>query len=282
MTNFYTSARAEERERLLSTVEHPDLHVQGYDKETKQPIISDTVLSNTVPGSLKAVAGVPFVVRIDGKKDHEVTVLGIATPDTCSGYSSWDGPDGVHEITKHFVQVALYGQEGNPDLRVPPSKPIWQYNLERNTRSASSIEGQPHDGSFNIASTRTEGHGAGFIRPAVQCGEPGAVGSQWVLNNLLGKLLVKILPQFLSKRELEASRFYSEVQNVPGIGGCGWANSAVQLNVSSVITCKLKHSDSLAQSLGALQGRLHTDYHDDFRLWTMCVLLLRLPEGEHT
>ncbi|KZV59321.1 hypothetical protein PENSPDRAFT_695242, partial [Peniophora sp. CONT] len=275
VTTFYTSARAEERERLLSTVSHPHLHVQGYDKETQLPIIPETV-----PGSLKAIAGVPFVVRIDGKQDHEVTVLGIATPETCSGYRSWDGPDGLHEVTKHFVQVALYGQEGNADLRVPPSKPIWQYNLERNTRSATSMgDDQPYDGSFNIASTRTEGHGAGFIRPAVQCSEPGAVGSQWVLNNLLGKMLGMVLPQFVSRRELEGARFYCEVQNVPGIGGSGWANSAVQLNISSVIVFKLEHSDSLARSLGALQGRLHTDYHDDFRLWTMCTLLLRLPDG---
>ncbi|KZV59508.1 hypothetical protein PENSPDRAFT_672302 [Peniophora sp. CONT] len=183
---FDWKTHADEFDRILRTVDNPCLRAQDF--QNAHPIFDENI-----SGSLCAVHSVPFVICIDEKKGHEVTILGVATPKRCFGYKIWAGSNGPHETLKHFVQVAWYSQEETQELDVLAFKPIWQYNLHSNTCSAKSHPKHSCDRLFNLASTHTKGNGDGIIRLAVQNSQPEVVGAQWMFNMLLRKIFIAII-----------------------------------------------------------------------------------------
>lgn len=257
-------SRAKEKDEQLHTIPHPALKTPEFDADN-MPVQSE------VPGCVRMVPGVPFVIDINGKREQRLTVCGVETPETLSKYPDFHK---VEPYLKRFYQIVFNGQEASESPPLPAFGPLISHDLIRNDRSQPATHPGAVDGSFNLAATRMEGHGAGIIRPAKQSNFDTARAAQWVLTCCLFQIWQYVVPKIISKAERIGWEYYYAAQNVFGVGGLGFANSAIQLNISSIINC------SLAAAIGKLQGNLHVDKHDDPYVYTLFILCFRLDPSK--
>lgn len=119
-----------------------------------------------------------------------------------------------------------------------------------------------------------KGQGLGILRPALQSAGSAADQHIKAVLKLLHKLYRLILPLSISHDKWEVYEFmmhdnnaFSFVSVDPGPIGC-------QLNVSC-----LQQGGSLLSSIGVEQGSWHSDVGDDPLMFTLLIILLRLPHG---
>jgi len=255
-----TAQHIDERDHLLRITTPPS--VQPTSSENGDPLI------HAIPGMVQMPPGIPFVHVLDHK--DMITIACLHTLNSLSLY-----PDGgtICNLANELMNITWNGL--SRDGKQYP--PVFDLDgLKRNDCSAvPALDSHSPDGSYNIASTVSQGHGQGIVLPAVQAATDDAQIVMGATNKCLHGLYRSIMPKMISKTEWEAIEFNAIDNNVIGFGGLEPNNTGLQMNVSSVM-----NGDSLADAIGNVQGSWHVDKSDDPSHWTLMTLLLRLPPGK--
>jgi hypothetical protein len=216
-------------------------------------------------------AGIPFVQHLRERPDEAVTMACAHTlPSIREAYP--DIADRVEDLAIRLRDSTFgtYDSEGLPLL-----KPIYSLQgLKRNDRSvdAKDLPSGSFDGSYNLASTKGEGEGAGCVMPAVQASTPEAAERIGEVLRVLHELERLLLPRSISKFEHDVTEAHSELNNIVSAGGLDPNTTSTQMNVSS-------GGFDLAHFIGSHQGSWHTDIGDDWTRWSFVTMVVKLPEG---
>ncbi|KAJ7173157.1 hypothetical protein C8R46DRAFT_1344751 [Mycena filopes] len=229
------------------------------------------IVVDPIAGMIRMPGSVPFVQHT---KEHPDEVVTMACAHTLGSIREAypDIADRVDGLAAD-LRDATFGcsaQEGRPAMQ-----PIYSMaGLKRNARSVneSALPPGSYDGSYNLASTKGEGEGAGVAMPAVQASTPEAAQRISLVLRLLHAIQRLVLPRSITKFEHNVTEAHSELNNVVSFGGLDPGSTSCQMNVSS-------GGYDLAHFIGAHQGSWHTDIGDDWTRWTMVTMVLKLPEG---
>ncbi|KAJ7623921.1 hypothetical protein DFH06DRAFT_1142756 [Mycena polygramma] len=248
------------RRRLLCTINLPQID-PTFDAE-------GNFILKDLPGMTRMHLGVPYIQRVDGNANHTVTVAVAHTSTSLRQFG-----DGIAErVTDLEKRLYLLAFGSNP--KCPPEETIsglYKLGLKRNDHSAKPTAGST-DGSYSLASTVEKGQGQGCFQPAVQTATPMAqtlISEALVVIHELQQL---ILPCCLSKFEWEMYKWWAKDNNVFVFGGLGPGATGLQMNSSSGM-------GGLDTAIGSLQGKWHADISDAPPLWTLGILMLKLPPG---
>jgi hypothetical protein len=261
-TVFTPSTKGLLRDRLLRTKTPP--HVFPRLHEGK-------LVVDPIAGMIQMPGSIPFVQHTEGHPDEAVTMA--CSHSLASIRALY--PSIADEVENLSLQLrdATFGTEGKDGE--PPMIPIYAIpGLKRNDRSVDAKDLPPgsFDGSYNLASTKGEGEGAGVVMPAVQASTPQAAERISLVLQLLHSIQRLILPRSLSKFEYDVTEAHSELNNIVSFGGLEPNGTSCQMNVSS-------GGFDLAHFIGGHQGSWHTDIGDDWTRWTTVTMVLKLPEG---
>lgn len=262
-----------EKDRMMSLRMPPNV-APTWDEEAHK------FVAEPIPGMVEMPVGVPFAVRVDGKPNQILTVGCAHTLDTLKDLP--EGPE-IIEITRS-LEDELWGSPPSDDK--PAVRPLYTWHgLGRNDRDPNSKEKdrstKPSDeppsyiGSFNLAGTVEQGHGAGKVVPAVQISY--AEGREQITRvlGLLNRFYRLVMPYCISKMEMELMDFHSQDNNIFTFGGVPPCGTGVQMNVSTSF-----NGEDLIKMIGSTQGSWHPDSSDDETRPTLFLLFLRLPEGK--
>ncbi|KAJ7734871.1 hypothetical protein B0H16DRAFT_1577418 [Mycena metata] len=260
-TLFTPSEKGLLRERLLKT-KTPPLLPRVYEGK---------LVIDPIAGMIQMPGSVPFVQHT---KDHPDEAVTLACAHSLASIRSVY-PDIADEVENLSLQLrdATFGRDA--ENGEPPIIPIYAIpGLNRNARSVDAKKLPPgsFDGSYNLASTRGEGEGAGVTMPAVQASTPEATERITLVLRLLHAIQRLILPRSISKFEYDVTEAHSKLNNVVSFGGLEPNGTSCQMNVSSA-------GYDLTHFIGEHQGAWHTDIGDDWTRWTTVTMLLKLPEG---
>ncbi|KAJ6521405.1 hypothetical protein B0H19DRAFT_1244608 [Mycena capillaripes] len=250
------------RRRLLCTINPPDIDPTFDDDgnfiEEQQPL----------PGMIRMALGVPYIQRVNGNPDHTVTVAVAHTSQSLDCFG--ETLAGRVRMLEQRLYILAFGS--NPNCSEGESiVGLYKLGLKRNDRSAKAKPGST-DGSFSLASTVEKGQGQGCFQPAVQTATPLAqtlISEALVIIHELQQL---ILPCCLSNFEWEMYKWWAKDNNVFVFGGLGPGATGLQMNHSSGM-------GGLDTAIGSLQGNWHADISDAPPLWTLGILMLKLPPG---
>ncbi|KAJ6477846.1 hypothetical protein C8R47DRAFT_1323241, partial [Mycena vitilis] len=248
------------RRRLLCTINPPNIN----------PTFDDdgVFVNEDLLGMTRMCLGVPYIQRVDGNPNHTVTVAVAHTRESLVQFGNGIA-DRVGELEKDLYVLAFgrnpHGSDGESITA------LYQLGLKRNDRSAKAQPGST-DGSYSLASTVEKGQGQGCFQPAVQAATPVAQQLISQALNIIHELQQLILPCCLSKFEWEMYKWWTKDNNVFVFGGLGPGATGLQMNHSSGM-------GGLDTSIGSLQGNWHTDRSDAPPLWTLGILMLKLPPG---
>jgi hypothetical protein len=238
------------------------------DAQTQKPLLDENqnLTFQEVPGSVKAIDGVPMAARLNNDDNDLITICNVISSNSAPNY----GDLGAEIIQgASTIQKLLWGtaeMEGKDGIVAQPG-------LQRNTRSAPEQPGR-NDGSFNMASVSMNGNGQGKTLPATQVRNSLMDSLRAHLNTAVADVYEKVLKVSLTKAEFEALKFCLEDMNVLGLGGTVLFPTSIQLNLASLF-----NGEDLAKAIGFLQGKWHVDKGDDPASWTVLFLFVRLPEG---
>ncbi|KAJ7041262.1 hypothetical protein C8F04DRAFT_894722, partial [Mycena alexandri] len=211
--------------------------------------------------------GVPYIQRVDGNPNHTVTVAVAHTSESLKRFGN-----GISERVS-TLETELYRLAFGSNPNCPPEESItalYNLGLKRNDRSAKGTPGST-DGSYSLASTVEKGQGQGCFQPAVQAATPMAQALIGRTLSIVHELQQLILPCCLTAFEWAVWKFWAKDNNVFVFGGCGPGATGLQLNKSGI--------GALEAAIGFLQGKWHADISDAIALWTLGILLLKLPPG---
>jgi hypothetical protein len=260
--SYDPAQREVHRERLISITTPPNFQAEYADGcYTAKPI----------PGMIRTVAGVPFVVNIKGEQGRTQTIACVQTLKSLQYYPDYD------LILAASVRLAKLTWGCNATDADPEIQPIYKHEgLKLNARSSArdSMHHDPYDGSFSLANTILKGDGPGTFLPAVQANLSAASSQIRTVLETLHELRRRVFPKCVSKFEHDITEFHSEYNNIFSFGGLKPNGSSVQMNVSSL-------GKLLDIAIGEIQGKWHTDLHDDFTAWTLFTLLLRVGPSKH-
>lgn len=247
-----------ERGRLLKIVNPPNL-APVWDSNLS------TFKSTLIPGMVKMQPGIPFAYVIDGNSNEMVTV---GCVQTLGSLAQFEDSSSILTHAQHLYDLSF----GAPTLK---QDPIYTLNgLKRNLPFHGQVNpDHPFDGSYSLAGTVEEGHGQGFVVPAMQPSyEAGRKQISDVLQTIhaLHRLVTK---HCLSKFEMDVIDFHANDNNVFSLGGIDPCGASVQMNVSSTVG-----SNQLSNAIGS-QGAWHVDSGDDPMTPTFLIILVRLPKG---
>lgn len=262
VTLFTPSKKGILQSRLLRTKTPPNVIPRLHESK---------IVVDPIAGMIQMPGSVPFVQYVDGHPDEAVTMACAHTLDSIrEAYP--DIADTVEDLANK-LRDATFGTDGSDGQ--PAMTPIYSIKgLKRNDRSVDAKDLPPgsFDGSYNLASTKGEGEGAGCVLPAVQASTPEAAERISLVLRLLHAIQRLILPRSISKFEHDVTEAHSELNNVVSCGGLEPNATSVQMNVSS-------GGYDLAHFIGTHQGSWHTDVGDDWTRWTLVTMILRLPPG---
>ncbi|KAJ6494121.1 hypothetical protein C8R47DRAFT_1194906 [Mycena vitilis] len=261
VTLFTPSKRGLLHSRLLRTKTPPNVVPRLYDSK---------IVVDPIAGMIQMPGSIPFVQHVEGHPDEVVTMACAHTlPSIRQAYPNI--ADSVERLATELYNET-FGCEATEDH--PKMLPIYSIaGLKRNDRSvdAKDLPEGSFDGSYNLASTKGEGEGAGCVMPAVQASTPEAAERIGHVLRLLHAIQRYIMPRSISKFEHDVTEAHSELNNVVSFGGLAPNATSCQMNVSS-------GGFDLAHFIGAHQGSWHTDIGDDWTRWTMVTMVLKLPE----
>ncbi|KAJ6563441.1 hypothetical protein DFH09DRAFT_1279006 [Mycena vulgaris] len=234
-TLFTPSTKGLLRSRLLQTKTPPNVVPHLYEGK---------IVVDPIAGMIQMPGSIPFVQHTEGNPDEAVTLA--CAHSLASIRALYPGIADEVENLSIQLRDATFGRESKDGQL--PMIPIYAIpGLKRNDRSVDAKDLPPgsFDGSYNLASTKGEGEGAGVRL---------------------------ILPRSLSKFEYDVTEAHSELNNVVSFGGLEPNGTSCQMNVSS-------GGFDLAHFIGGHQGSWHTDIGDDWTRWTTVTMILKLPEG---
>ncbi|KAK7027802.1 hypothetical protein R3P38DRAFT_3190887 [Favolaschia claudopus] len=262
VTLFTPSKKGILRSRLLQTKTPPNVIPRLDDGK---------IVVDPISGMIRMPGSVPFVQHIEGRPDEVVTMACAHTLDSIrEAYP--DIADDLEDLSLR-LRDATFGCEAKAGH--PAMKPIYTlHGLKRNDRSVDARDLPPgsFDGSYNLATTKGEGEGAGVVMPAVQASTAEAAERIGEVLRLLHAIQRYIIPRSISKSEHAVTEAHSELNNVVSFGGLLPGCTSCQMNVSS-------DGFDLAHFIGSHQGAWHTDIGDDWTRWTLVTMLLNLPPG---
>ncbi|KAJ7795353.1 hypothetical protein B0H14DRAFT_3554677 [Mycena olivaceomarginata] len=172
--------------------------------KTKTPpllpcVVEGKIVVDPITGMIQMPGSIPFVQHKKDDPDEAVTLA--------------DGKDGEAPM------IPIYAIPG----------------LNRNARSVDLKKLPPgsFDGSYNLASTRGEGQGAGVTMPAVHASTPEATEHRTLVLRLLHAIQRLILPRSISKFEYDVTEAHSKLNNIVSFGGLDPNGTSCQMNVGS-------------------------------------------------
>ena len=259
-TACYDPAQCEvHREHLISITTPPNFQAK---------YANGCYTAKPIHGMIQTVAGVPFVVNI---KSHTQTIACVQTLKSLQYYTDYN------LTLAACVRLAKLTWGCNATDTSLEIQPIYKHEgLKLNDRSSArdSMHHDLYDGSFSLANTILKGDGPGTFLLAVQTNlSPASSQIQTVLETL-HELRQCVFPKCVSKFKHDITEFHSEYNNVFSFGGLKPNGSSVQMNASSL-------GKLLDIAIGGIQGKWHTDPHDDFAAWTLFTLLLRVGPSKH-
>lgn len=155
----------------------------------------------------------------------------------------------------------------------PGITPIFEFLAVHNGHSPRQSEGS-FDGSYNLASTNSEGQGLGLLMPAIQSNNPTACKHIKQVLQLIHALYRLIMPLCISKLGWDIIEFHAILCNIMSFGDCAPGPTACQLNVSSSAA-----GEDLAKWIDKCQGWWHVDQKDDPCQRTLFLIFFELPRG---
>jgi hypothetical protein len=258
--NIFPQARAALKAALDKVVPNPEFR--------KGVVNEEGIYVRKVPGYVELLAGIPFVIRHTNLPPH-LDRHPLAALETRVKYDTWMSikqyDSSQHLLTSlHAIEQALWGEPGLQE------RPIWEGSLHRNNRSSKGSEDHPYDGSYSLGIT-VEECDHGYLGRAKQVANKRQL---WRINQVLTHLdLVGdfILSRAILPHELHFRRMLTKVNNAACFGTYKWFSN-VQLNYSTGTT-------TLAETIGKLQGSIHTDPKDSVVGHTLFLLWIRIPKG---
>lgn len=235
-----------------------------------------------VPGCVTPPGSVPLRLDVDGLHNGSVTYAASHTPKSLGKLY----PEQWAEVKPLCLrlQKLVFG--------VRPSTvddeailPIYAHEgLKRNNRSAEAgtkvevLNGKhtSYNGSYSLTITVNQGLGVGTIKPVSQVATEAFRKQLLEIVQIIQKLYQVIVPLSISKFEWEMSKFQLEDNNVFTAGGLDIGPLAIQMNISD--TASVDGAD-LGDEIGPPQGKVHPDPVDAITLFTMLIVLLRIPPG---
>ncbi|KAJ7701592.1 hypothetical protein B0H17DRAFT_1128365 [Mycena rosella] len=261
-TLFTPSTKGLLRSRLLQTKTPPNVIPRLHEGK---------IIVDPIAGMIQMPGSIPFVQHTKGNPDEAVTMA--CAHSLASIRVLYPGIADEVENLSIQLRDTTFGKEGKDGE--PPMIPIYAIpGLKRNDRSVDPKKLPPgsFDGSYNLASTKGEGEGAGVVMPAVQASTPEASERIGLVLRLLHAIQRLILPRSLSKFEYDVTEAHSELNNIISFGGLEPNGTSCQMNMSS-------GGFDLAHFIGEHQGSWHTDIGDDWTRWTTVTMILKLPEA---
>ncbi|KAF7326673.1 hypothetical protein MVEN_02604500 [Mycena venus] len=198
--------------------------------------------------------GVPYVQRVDGNPNHTVTVAVVHTSKSLAVFGQGISKR-VGELERRLYVLAFGSNPRCSETETVVG--LYKLGFKCNNRSAKPKPGSM-DGSFSLASTVEKGSGTGVLSASAL--------------NIIHELQQLILPCCLSKFEWEMYKWWAKDNNVFVFGGLGPGATGLQMNHSSGM-------GGLDTEIGSLQGKWHADISDALPLWTLGILMLKLPPG---
>ncbi|KAJ7045949.1 hypothetical protein C8F04DRAFT_1066822 [Mycena alexandri] len=261
-SNFYVEDKSIVRRHALCTINPPDIEAT-FDER-------GVFIEKPLPGMTRQIMGIPYIQRVNGNPHHTITVAVAQTSNSLERFGN--GISTRVKVLEKELFILMFGSNPNgpPEDSIPA---LYNLGLKRNDRSSKPPPGSTSkDGSYSLAATVEKGQGQGCFQPAVQNSTPLAQQLIGRALTIVHELQQLIMPCCISKFEMEMIRFITDYNNIFVFGGLGPGATGLQLNVSSGLR-------DLLLSIGELQGRWHTDYGDEDSMWSMVILMLKLPPG---
>lgn len=250
--DYFVQQAAEVKKRMLMIVNPPNVGPDGYQ--------AGAFTFKDIPGMIKLIPGIPFVVRINGDSLKEMTVACLQTLNSLRPHPQYDT---IVSLATRLKDLS-FGSKNNPAI-------FQVEGLKRNMRSQVPLPGS-FDGSYSLMSTVEQGQGRGTVKPALQVKHNLITEA----GRIIHQLYRHIMPYCLSAFEMQVLDWRSIDINIFSMGGGLPGPISVQMNISS-----WAQGGGLSRFIGILQGKWHVDIGDDPSHYTFLVMLFRLPPGKH-
>ncbi|KAJ7696236.1 hypothetical protein B0H17DRAFT_406795 [Mycena rosella] len=223
---FYTSQRQIEHQCMLEVQIPPNLRPSHFDLDTQ------SFCSDPIPGMVQLPMGIPIVHHVNGDPKCAITAV---CGHTLKSLMQYEEGEKVQALIPRLMTLTWGIKETETQPGVPG---IFELpGMQKNLRSKHVDLGKltPGDGSFNLASTHSEGEGHGIFMPAVQTNTPEAAAIIKEVLQILHQLYRLIIPLCISRFEWDMLEFNNIENNVVAFGGLEPGHTSCQLNSSSAV-----------------------------------------------